>query len=264
LRVRSLYSGSSGNSYLVQTDHATLLVDAGGTRKRLVDRLRECGVTPADLTAILVTHEHSDHVGAIAMLRKVCPAPVVANAATLQAAGLAAGPCVDLDIGATRDFSGIVVTSFATPHDAAASAGYLLRADDCTVAIATDLGHVPAGVAQLLRGADLLVLEANHDAELLRVGPYPLHLKRRILGPRGHLSNDQSAALAVDALSGRPQRLWLAHLSAENNRPTLAKAAVEASLLAAGADAVNVEVLDRHHVGPLFESGREVWQRRLF
>jgi phosphoribosyl 1,2-cyclic phosphodiesterase len=263
LRVRSLYSGSSGNAYLLQTERATILIDAGGSRRRLVQALAACGVRPTDIAAILVTHEHSDHVGALRLLQRECPAQIVANAATLDAAGLANGAVTELSTGATVEIADFAVTSFATPHDATASAGYVVRADGCTVALATDLGHAPPAVVERLRGADLLILEANHDVELLHSGRYPQHLKARILGPRGHLSNDQCAATALAVLSGRPQHLWLAHLSADNNRPALARATVAEALRQAGAEAVGVEVLDRYHPGPLFESAVEAWQRRL-
>ena len=264
MRVRSLYSGSSGNAYLVQTERAAILIDAGGSRRRLVQALAACGVRPTDLAGILVTHEHSDHVGALKLFRRDCPAPVVANTLTLQAAELADGPVRELPTGATIEIADLVVTSFATPHDAIAPAGYIVRADGCTVALATDLGHAPPEVVTRLRDADLLILEANHDVGLLKASRYPQSLKARILGPRGHLSNEQCAAVALAVLSGRPRRLWLAHLSAENNRPIVAKSALDAALREAGAEAVTVEVLDRYKPGPLFESDVSAWQRRLF
>lgn len=263
MRVRSLYSGSSGNAYLLQTERATILIDAGGSRRRLVQALAACGVRPTDILAVLVTHEHSDHVGALRLFQRECSAPIVADSLTLHATGLTDGPTRVLPTGGTIEFGDLVVTSFATPHDAISPAGYVVRADGCTVALATDLGHTPPALVERLRGADLLILEANHDVELLRAGRYPAQLKARILGPRGHLSNDQCAATALAVLSGRPQHLWLAHLSADNNRPTLARAVVSEALRQAGAEAVGVEVLDRYRPGPLFESAIEVWQRRL-
>lgn len=264
MRVRSLYSGSSGNAYLLQTERAAILIDAGGSRKRLVTALAACGVRPADICAVLVTHEHTDHVGALRLFQRDCPAPLVADALTLAATGLADGPTRVLPTGATIEIADLVVTSFATPHDAISPAGYVVRADGCAVALATDLGYAPPEVVARLRGADLVILESNHDVDLLKASRYPYNLKARILGPRGHLSNDQCAATALAAHAGEPQRVWLAHLSTENNRPAVARTAVAEALRAAGVEAVGVEVLDRYRPGPLFESAVESWQRRLF
>ncbi len=120
--------------------------------------------------------------------------------------------------------------------------------------VATDLGHVSPTVLERLRGADLIVLESNHDVEMLRRGPYPEFLKSRILGPTGHLSNDQAAEAALEAVTGRTQWLWLAHLSARNNRPGVARRSVESRLAAARIQTVRVQVLDRYRPGPLFET----------
>ncbi len=262
MRVRSLASGSSGNALLVQVGRCAVLVDAGRPLGRLEAALRELDVSPGQLGAIFLTHEHSDHVASAEALGRAYGAPVVANAPTLLAAGVAGGASQVLATGQTFHIHGIEVTSFAVSHDGAEPVGYILRAEGWTVAVATDLGCAPPSVVAQLRGADVVVLEANHDVEMLANGPYPPFLKARILGPSGHLSNDQAAETALEVVSGRSQWLWLAHLSAKNNRPALARLAVEGRLRSAGVRTVRVDVLDRYRPGPLLETPRlpRQWQ----
>jgi phosphoribosyl 1,2-cyclic phosphodiesterase len=263
VRIRSLASGSSGNALVVQVGRRAVLVDAGGALRRLAAGLREMGVAPGALAAIFVTHEHADHIAQAEALAREYDAPVVANAATLLAAGFAPAVGQVLGTGATLDLRGLEVTSFAVPHDGVEPAGYVLRADGWTVAVATDLGSAPPAVLDRLRTADVVVLESNHDVELLRAGPYPAFLKARILGPTGHLSNEQAADAALAAVSGRSQWLWLAHLSAQNNRPSIARGAVVAKLRDAGVQTVNVSVLDRHRPGPPLDLPRLARQWQL-
>lgn len=263
MRVRSLASGSSGNALLVQAGRHAVLVDAGGPLRRLEARLRELEIGPGQLAAILLTHEHADHAASAEALARAYGAPIVANAPTLAAAGLTPSACQVLATGRTLDLREIEVTPFAVPHDGAEPVGYVLRAEGWTVAIATDLGCVTPTVVAQLRLADLVVLEANHDVGMLRDGSYPEPLKARILSSVGHLSNDQAADAALRVVSGRSQWLWLAHLSAKNNRPALARQAVEERLGAMGVRTVRVEVLDRHRPGPLLETDRQSRQWQL-
>jgi phosphoribosyl 1,2-cyclic phosphodiesterase len=254
LRIRSLCSGSSGNSLVVQVGRRAILFDAGGPQRRITAGLDELGVSPGRLAAIFLTHEHADHAASAPALSRLYDAPVVANAPTLLAAGLTGDRGQVLDTGRTLDLRDVEVTSFAVAHDGAETVGYVARAEGWTVAVATDLGHVSGPVLAQLRGADLIVLESNHDVEMLRRGPYPEFLKTRILGPTGHLSNEQAADAALEAASGRTQWLWLAHLSAQNNRPSVARRVVESRLDAAKVQTVRVQVLDRYRPGPLFET----------
>lgn len=261
--MQSLLSGSAGNCLVVQVGGTAVLVDAGGSRARLADGLRDLDVAPGGLAAILITHEHGDHVAAAGAIARAYEAPIVGNAATLAAARLSGQLTRVLGTGHSLTLGEVEVTSFAVPHDGAEPVGYVLRAEGWTVAVATDLGHAPAEVISHLQAADLIVLEANHDVEMLEHGPYPAFLKARIRGPVGHLSNEQTAETMLELVSGRSQWLWLAHLSAKNNRPRLARQAVEARLLGAGVRTVRVEVLDRYGPGPLLETGRAPRQRRL-
>lgn len=254
MRVRSLGSGSSGNCLVVQSGRRAVLFDAGVPQRRIAAGLDELGVAPGQLAAIFLTHEHSDHLASALALGRQYDAPVVANAPTLLAAGLPTERCQVLDTGRTIDLRDVEVTSFGVSHDGAEPVGYVARAEGWTMVVATDLGHVSPTVLECLRGADLIVLESNHDVEMLRRGPYPEFLKSRILGPTGHLSNEQATEAALEAVTGQTQWLWLAHLSARNNRPGVARHSVESRLAAARIQTVRVQVLDRYRPGPLFET----------
>lgn len=232
--VKSLASGSSGNAILVRAGGTTLLIDAGFTGKELARRLRALGVFPGDLAAILVTHEHSDHIGGAAGLSRLYKAPVVANRATLGTLRVARTVTRTLPTGETMRIGTIAVTSFSTPHDARDPVGYTLEHEGWRMFVATDLGFDAPELDAHIAASDLIVLEANHDVETLRANDrYPWHLKNRILGDKGHLSNTQTARLLDRALAREPGRrrwLWLAHLSEENNTPVKARTQVELRL----------------------------------
>ncbi len=262
MRVVSLGSGSSGNALLVEAGpqgRTKLLVDAGLSVRTLAKRLQELGTELAQIRGILVTHEHSDHVSALPALLKYNTTPIIADRRTHQAieTSVKAGmwrsdsgklvstqmneldvlPLEELPIGGQRMIGDIGVTSFATSHDAAAPCGYLLKAGGWRVCIVTDTGYVTPDMLAAMQQADLLILEANHDKERLLHGPYPWHLKKRILSQMGHLSNEQ-AAEAVWRIwrSDGIRWLWLAHLSRTNNTPELALQSVREYLLSAGAN----------------------------
>ena len=229
IRICSLYSGSEGNAFLIRTPEATLLIDAGRSARRLTQALRECGVEPSGIDAILVTHEHTDHISALSVLLKKNPIPVhLARGclerlqATLPSEELL-HPHPPLWQG---EIAGIRIRSFPTSHDSRASVGYRLdiptEKGTLSLGYATDLGIVTPEVEGALLGCQAVILESNHDLEMLRDGPYPPDLKRRIAGARGHLSNADSAALAARLFAGGTRAFLLAHLSRENNLPELA------------------------------------------
>lgn len=232
--IHTLASGSSGNAALVSRNGTHVLLDAGISCRRITRSLRELGLAPEDLTAIFITHTHSDHIAGLATIVKswdvpVCACPETARGLAYRVAGI--GPLLQtLDWGAARGMGAITVTPFPTSHDAPGATGY--RFDEAGVL--TDTGFVTDEAAATLRGVSLLVLEANHDVDRLRSGPYPYYLKRRILGDAGHLSNDAAAAFAVEEARCGAAQIVLAHLSAENNTPQLALDAVEGALGAAG------------------------------
>ena len=204
LELCTLASGSSGNSLLVTDGRTHVLVDAGISCRRICTGLKELGVEPTELAGVLITHEHSDHISGLTTLTKQLRLPVYASPGTgrqlcyriafLEELLRPVVPGEGFSIG------GLAIESFPTSHDAAESVGYALSAGGRKAAVVTDLGYVTEAVLRGIRGADLLVAEANHDVEWVQSGPYPYHLKARILGDRGHLSNEAGAELAWTCL----------------------------------------------------------------
>jgi len=240
LQLCTLASGSSGNSLLV-TDGAThLLIDAGISAKRICASLRALDVAPEELSGILITHEHSDHISGLATLTKRLGIPVYASRGTALALDYRIAFLSEhlrpFRPGESFEVGTLGVETFPTSHDAAESTGYAVSAHGRKAAVATDLGHVTGQVLDGVRGADLLVAEANHDEDWLMSGPYPYYLKRRILGDRGHLSNEAGGALARQCVEAGASAVVLAHLSAENNTPAHAYDTVRAILEQDGVD----------------------------
>lgn len=271
MRVVSLGSGSSGNSVLVEAgpDRRTkLLVDAGVSARILAERLARVGVELSQIQGVLVTHEHSDHVIGLPTLARRYNIPTITDPRTYAAfeQSLISGvwrtdsgplaplepfdllhisqaeaehsqaplPFIALPIGSKRTIGDIEVVSFPISHDAAAPCGYLLQAGGCRVCVITDSGEVTPTMLEYLGQADLLILESNHDRERLIRGPYPQHLKQRILSSTGHLSNAQAADAVLHTWRPDSVRwLWLAHLSRTNNTPKLALRSMREALTVA-------------------------------
>lgn len=233
LQVSILASGSKGNSVYVELDGVRLLVDAGISAARITKGLRARGIEPQSLDAVLVTHEHIDHVRGLKTLAKQYHLPILATRGTL--AGIDGGAAFEDDMRSISDafmIGNVTVQPFATSHDAAEPCGFRIEGSHCCT-VATDLGVVTDTVQDAMEGADVLVLEANHDADLLRQGSYPWPLKRRILSNRGHLANGD-AAWALTRMKKHPRKVYLAHLSEENNRPALARDTVHDILASCG------------------------------
>ena len=232
IRLAVLGSGSGGNATLVEGGGARVLVDAGFSCRRLVQRLRFVGVDPAAIDAILLTHEHGDHLAGAAAFAVSFGRPIYCTRGTAAAAGHAADGVAPVIVRDGEPFAigAMQVRPFAVPHDAAETVGFVIEAGGARAGYVTDLGHGPEEVRAPLRGADLLVVESNHDVEMLRHGPYPEHVKARVLGRHGHLDNEMSADLLGDVASGATRAIVLAHLSATNNQPALALAAARRRL----------------------------------
>jgi phosphoribosyl 1,2-cyclic phosphodiesterase len=230
MRFSLLGSGSSGNVAYVEAEAAgrrtRVLVDAGLCKAEIDRRLQRLptthAVSVADIDGVLLTHEHNDHAGFAATIGR----PLWATAASRRALGVEA---TLVRAGSAFSIGALTVTPVGIPHDADETVGYVLSDGRCKLGILTDCGHETAEVAAAFAGCDVMVLEANHDAGLLRHGPYPPSLKRRVGGRLGHLSNDQAAALLKMMLqAGAPPKLVIAaHLSQANNRPSLAKSAFD-------------------------------------
>lgn len=239
LELCTLASGSSGNSLLVTDGRTHVLVDAGISCRRICTGLKELGVEPTELAGVLITHEHSDHISGLTTLTKQLKLPVYASPGTGRQLCYRIAFLEELlrPVAPGEGFSvgGLAIESFPTSHDAAESVGYALSAGGRKAAVVTDLGYVTEAVLRGIRGADLLVAEANHDVEWVQSGPYPYHLKARILGDRGHLSNEAGAELAWTAVEGGARTVVLAHLSHENNTPARAHEVVRGVLERRGA-----------------------------
>lgn len=244
--ITTLASGSSGNCILVSHGTTHLLVDCGISCLRIKRALAALGISPGDLTGILITHEHSDHIGGLATLFKQYHLPVYCSPGTgrqlVYRIAFLGEVLQTVQPGTEFELGGLTVCPFATPHDAAESVGYTFCDGEHKAAIVTDLGVVTSVVEEAVQGSDFLLVEANHDPDWVMDGPYPWPLKQRVLGPQGHLSNAACAQL-VSRVGAKT--VVLAHLSAENNSPSLA---LETVCAAAGAGC-RVEVAPRSETG---------------
>jgi len=247
LRVSILASGSTGNCALLETEHTAILIDAGIGRKELLRRFEALGRScPERVDAILITHEHTDHTSALAQLARWwdCPAYLTAPTHGEVLKMSPGGPVTKMKrvehirAGEQFQIGDIEVNPFAIPHDAADPVGYAFRANGTKVAIVTDLGYMPEVVKYHLREADFLILESNHDLEMLKVGPYPWYIKQRVMSRTGHLSNEVVSQFLADAelFDGRARHLVLAHISEQNNTPDVARISAEEALSRRPAD----------------------------
>ena len=238
MEIQTLASSSSGNSALVSHGNTHVLIDAGISCKRIRLALQERGLELSDLSAILVTHSHSDHINGLQTLTKHCNAAIYATEQTLCGISrvVAAGTRLEA-VTHDGEFSdgALNFRVFATSHDAPGSAGYVVEANGRRLIFATDLGIVTQKVAEMAAGANLALIESNHDLQMLKCGYYPPSLKRRIMSDTGHLSNLAGASFALQLSSLGTRKIILAHLSHENNTPELAFSCTYERLKKAGA-----------------------------
>jgi phosphoribosyl 1,2-cyclic phosphodiesterase len=235
-RVAILASSSSGNSVFVSTGRTRLLIDAGLSRRETLARLEAIGESAAQLDAILITHEHSDHVCGLPALAKSLKVPVYLTRLTAPLIEWSeTEPNVEtFQAGSVFSIGDIEVASFTIPHDAADPVGFCLRAGERTVGIATDLGYLTDSIKWHLRQTDFLLLESNHDLDMLKVGPYPWSVKQRVMGRMGHLSNEVAGQFIRADLDGRTSTLVLGHLSEQNNYPELVRLVAGQALVERG------------------------------
>ena len=230
IELHTLASGSSGNAALLSRNGTHILLDAGISCRRITNALRQLGLTPEDLSGIFITHCHSDHISGLNTIVRHWDVPIYASAETCRqmdyrTAGIGKR-LSPLSVDKVITVGSISAVAFPTAHDAPGSCGY--RFD--SVGFLTDTGYITEAAAELLSGVPLLVLEANHDMETLRSGPYPYYLKERILGRYGHLSNEAAADFARCCAENGTREIVLAHLSRENNTPVMAYDAVARAL----------------------------------
>jgi phosphoribosyl 1,2-cyclic phosphodiesterase len=240
MTVTMLASGSRGNCAVVASARTKILVDAGVSGRETFKRLKALGDDAHSLSAILITHEHSDHIYGLATLAKRLRLPVFMTGATHQAWARAMRdangerPQLEklerFESGHRFQVGDIEVKPFTIPHDAADPVGFTFRAEGVKVGFATDLGYIPASVRDHLRGCDVLVMESNHDLEMLRGGPYPWSVKQRVMSRVGHLSNEALADFFSNDYDNSATFVVLAHLSQENNHPEIARRQAEKAL----------------------------------
>lgn len=237
-RFCTFASGSSGNAALLSSGSTHILIDMGISCRRITKSLEQVGLRGEELSAVLVTHEHADHIAGLATYIKKYKTPIITTSATARQlsyriAGIepllrCAEWWEDIAVGSVE------VTVLPTSHDCEGSCAFRFATRTGTVGYITDTGYISVETAAALMGANLLVLESNHDVEMLRSGSYPYPLKQRVLGMQGHLSNDTAAAFAVDSVKAGTRSIVLAHLSDENNTPQVALNTVGQVLEAAG------------------------------
>jgi len=260
--ITILGSGSNGNCTYVETDEVRLLVDVGFSGRQIRQRLASIGRSPESLTAILVTHEHSDHIQGLPQIALKLGIPVYANRLTRDALEFqvqARVPGGVFETGASFEIGDVLVDTFSVPHDAQDPVGFLLRTPGGNVGMLTDLGHATRLVVDRARQANVLVLEANHDVKMLQDDlRRPWSLKQRILGRHGHLSNTAAAEAMRDIVSENLQHLFLGHLSRDCNRPDLAMDTVAESLRDVGAGPVQLHVCSQDLPCPTLGLGLHV------
>src|SRR6266849_382225 len=256
MRVTILASGSGGNSCLVESDATRLLVDAGLSARELERRLASRQVAPESIQALFLTHEHNDHASGALTFAARWGCPIFATVGTADAVGLDGtlfSPFIRVDSGREGRIGSIGFRALATPHDANESVAYAFEADDARMVIASDLGRAESSFVEFLRDATTLLLEFNHDEDMLRDGPYTWGLKKRISGGWGHLSNRQSGEAVRRAAGPKWKRVVATHLSRTNNTPALALAALAEAIERSGWE-IPFDVADQIRGCEVFEA----------
>ncbi|MCT2537862.1 MBL fold metallo-hydrolase [Aquibacillus koreensis] len=256
-----LASGSSGNAFYIGTEKEKILVDAGLSGKEIERLFMEADLNPEEITKILVTHEHSDHIKGLGILARRFNLPIYANEKTWKAMENAIGK-LSLDqkyvfnMEEVKTFGDLDVESFGVSHDAAEPMFYTFHHEGKKVALVTDLGYVSERIKKTVENADALIFESNHDVSMLRMGRYPWNVKRRILGDSGHVSNDDCAIALTDIIGNNTKRIYLAHLSKDNNMKELARMSVENHLNDNGftiGDSLEIHDTDPSNPTPLYK-----------
>ena len=251
LEITPLFSGSSGNSIHIKHGKTELLIDAGVSCRSICNALSKIGSSVENISCVLVTHEHSDHITGLEMMCKKYHTPVYVN--TASAKSITSGgrnpylsSCIKiLDPGTELYLNELHILPFRTPHDACGSVGYRINCDDDSFSYATDMGYVTREIARFIFGSKTVIFESNHDVEMLKSGVYPEHLKARILSDRGHLSNDACSKFIPHLAENGAERIILAHLSKDNNTPQKAFEASQEALKNAGFCDVCLEIAKR-------------------
>ncbi|ELK47380.1 MBL fold metallo-hydrolase [Halobacillus sp. ACCC02827] len=261
LRFSVLASGSTGNAFFIESGEERILVDAGLSGKKIEGLFDQVGVDPSTLSRILVTHEHSDHIKGLGIMARRYNLPVYANEKTWKAmeghiGKLSVDQKFEFKMEETQTFGGLDVESFSVSHDAADPMFYTFHQDGRKVALVTDLGYVSERIKKTVEGADAYIFESNHDVSMLRMGRYPWNVKRRILGDSGHVSNEDCALALTDIITDKTKRIYLAHLSLDNNMKDLARMSVKNVLEERGFELgsrIQLHDTDPEQATPIFE-----------
>ncbi|SDK22391.1 MBL fold metallo-hydrolase [Sediminibacillus albus] len=256
-----LASGSTGNAFYIATEKEKILVDAGVSGKELERLLAEVDIDPNSLTKLLVTHEHSDHIKGLGIMARRYQLPIFANEKTWKAmAGSIGKIALDqkflFNMEETKTFGDLDVESFGVSHDAAEPMFFTFHHEGKKVALVTDLGYVSERIKKTVENADAYIFESNHDVSMLRMGRYPWNVKRRILGDSGHVSNDDCALALSEIIGDQTKRIYLAHLSKDNNMKELARMSVQNYLSEYGfsiGDKLHLHDTDPKVPTPLYE-----------
>lgn len=249
MKMSVLASGSTGNAIYVEHDQHKILVDAGLTGKKIVELMASINRKPEDLTALLVSHEHSDHIKGVGVLARKYQLPIYANHETWQAMDKLIGNVSNeqkfiFDKGSIKDFGALVVESFGVSHDAVNPQFYTFSVDNKKMSIITDTGYVSDKMKGVIYDSDVFVFESNHEEDMLRMCSYPWHTKQRILSDQGHVSNTDAAYAMLDVIGEHTKRIYLAHLSKENNLKELANRTAKTILTQADINIAKVQIHD--------------------
>lgn len=258
LNFCSLYSGSSGNCLYVESENTKILIDAGVSLKKIENGLNTLNIPASSLDAILVTHEHSDHIQSLGNLSKKFNLPVYANSKTFdampkQVEKITTNNIKKIKINEKFFIKDIEINSFSIPHDAINPCGYNLCNNHKKISIATDIGHINTNILKHLEGSDFILLESNYDEEVLKYSKYPFNLKKRISGPNGHLSNSMAGKVINYLIHDNLKSATLGHLSKQSNFPELAYKTVVNEIISSGTniDKIQLSVASRDNVGKL-------------
>ncbi|MBP1593161.1 MAG: metallo-beta-lactamase [Bacteroidetes bacterium] len=241
IKFISLASGSSGNCYYLGTDKHGILIDAGIGIRTIKKELKEINVSLSNVCAVFITHDHADHIKAVGHLGEKYNIPVYSTREIHE--GINKSYCMTeklstsvhyINKGEPMNMEEFKISAFEVPHDGTDNVGYCVEIGDKIFSFLTDLGHITETAAHYICKANYLILEANYDLEMLRMGPYPKYLKERIAGPNGHMSNTDTADFLADNINEHLKYIWLCHLSKDNNHPELAYKTVEWKLKSKG------------------------------
>lgn len=266
MRLCSIASGSSGNCIYVGSETTHFLVDVGISGKRIEAGLNELGLTGRDLDGILITHEHADHISGLGVMSRKYGVPIYASKGTIaqmkETAGLGnidQDLFIEVEADRKKTVKDLTIYPMKISHDASDPIAYRINYGSRKVAVCTDLGVYNDYTVECLRGMDALLIEANHDVNMLQVGPYPYYLKQRILGNKGHLSNENCGRLLSRILHDNMKAISLGHLSKENNMPELAFEAVRMEITMGdnpyNANDFNIQVAKRQEISPVIQIG---------